>query len=237
MKAIQNLTTITRCLLLLICLSIPTLNTVHANEEAPYDIAVRLQTTYNTISSLSFHFNQRTQDELGGRPRKGSGDAYFYKNEGIGKMRWNYADPNQQVLVSDGETFSMYFSELNQMTVLPAETLDQDLTYSFFTGKGNLVEDFLIFIPDNDVAINSSDEPTKVIKLVPKEVQSQVQHIHLWITERSLIQRIEVKDHFNTRTILNFSNIEVDSLLDQSAEQLIELFQYSPPPGTEIIEQ
>lgn len=205
--------------------------------EDPYTIAKRLQQKYDSAQSLSFHFQQHTVSEMGGRPQQGSGDAYFLKNTKSGQMRWNYNTPDQQVLVSDGENFSMYFSHLKQMIVTNASAMESQLTYSFFTGSGNLTEDFLIFSPDQSVAADSPDGAYKVIKLVPKEVQNQVQDIHLFVTEDSLIQRIEIRDHFGTMTTLNLSNIMLNSLNDMSEEQLHKLFSYTPPEDTEIIRQ
>ncbi len=206
-------------------------------EETPYDVAVRLQNYYETVKSLTFHFTQRTESALGGRPQAGSGEALFLKDDASGKMRWNYSTPDQQVLVSDGTTFSMYFSKLKQMIVSPAASMESDLTYAFFTGAGSIPEDFLIFAADETIGADSINGNIKVIKLVPKEVQSQVNNIHLWITVDSLIQRIEIQDHFDTTTTLNLSNIETDSLIAMTDEEIKTIFSFVPPEDTEIIEQ
>lgn len=208
-----------------------------AVEEAPYDVAVRLQSYYQTVKSLTFHFTQRTESALGGRPQSGSGEALFLKDDKSGKMRWNYSTPDQQVLVSDGIAFSMYFSKLKQMIVSPAASMESDLTYAFFTGAGSIPEDFLIFAADETIGADSVDGTIKVIKIVPKEVQSQVKNIHLWITVDSLIQRIEIQDHFDTTTTLNLSNIVTDSLITMTENEVKNIFSFIPPEDTEIIEQ
>lgn len=217
---------------------------VAALAESPDAVAARLQNRYDKIQSLSFDFTQSTRGQLSGRPKKGSGQAFFVKppaNEKksdktqSGKMRWNYATPDRQVLVSDGTNFSMYFSSLEQMIITPAEALQKDLTYSFFTGSGNLLEDFTILPPDQSPA--ASQDKTEVIKLVPKAKQSQVALIHLWVTEDSLIRRIEILDQFDTLTVLNFSNLKVDTLDPGDKDLMKRLFQFTPPDGTEIIHQ
>ncbi len=170
-----------------------------------------------------------------GRPRKGSGKAIFYKKDGNSRMRWDYSTPDKQVLISDGAVFSMYFDDLKQMIVTPAENIKNDLTYSVFTGKGNLKNDFHILPPDEETGNNS--EEFQIIKLVPKEPHSQVQDIHVWITESSLIRRMSIRDLFGTITVLNFSDIQVDSLVGTDEKTLQSLFSFIPPEGTEIIEQ
>ena len=207
--------------------------------ESPAAVATRLQHTYDSMQSLSFDFIQETKGQLSGRPKKGRGQAFFIKYPGEdnrpGKMRWNYSDPDRQVLVSDGKNFSMYFSSLAQMIVTPAEALQQELTYSFFTGSGSLFDNFRIHPPDNGVELRQGQ--TSIIKLTPKAKQSQVAAIHLWVTDDSLIQRIEILDQFDTLTVLNFSNLLVNTL-DRDDEALMKrLFQFSPPEGTEVIYQ
>ncbi len=206
--------------------------------ESPLAVATRLQSNFDTIQSLSFDFTQDTRGQLSGRPKKGSGQAFFIKSNDkgkkSGKMRWNYSSPDKQVLVSDGITFSMYFESMNQMIITPAKALQQDLTFSFFTGSGNLIEDFSILPADHE---ESSTNQTDIIKLIPKSKQSQVAAIHLWVTNDSLIRRIEILDHFDTLTVLNFSKLSVNTLDRNDTDLMKRLFQFTPPEGTEIIHQ
>jgi len=207
-----------------------------ADEEYPEDIAERLQQKYDAMTSLAFKFNQDTRGEITGRPRKGSGNATFYKGTDSSKMRWNYTDPKKQIILSDSVHFYMYFEELKQMIISPAGPLERDLTYSFFAGNGQLKDDFYIRPPNTEFQ-SDSDVGFKVIKLVPIEPHSQVQDIHLWVSSDSLIRRIHIHDHFGTITVLNLSDIMPDVLEGRSVEETNALFSFNPPEGTEIIEQ
>lgn len=233
-----------KILFILICLLLPIIayggnggNESDASDtESPEAIAERLQSRYDKIKSLSFNFIQNSSGDMTGRPRRGSGRAAFVKLEDKSYMRWDYTDPDKQVLVSDGELFSMYFAKLQQMIVTPADALDADLTYSFFTGKGLLKKDFHIQVADEDFPSDNANE-FKVIKLTPKTPQSQVQDIHIWVTTASLIRRINIRDHFGTVTVLNLSDIKVDSLIGKAPQELLNFFSFVPPEGTEIIRQ
>lgn len=205
--------------------------------EYPEDIAARLQQKYDSMTSLSFSFNQRSQGQVSGRPRIGSGQAFFYKTGENSKMRWNYSTPDEQVLISDGVTFSMYFAELRQMIVTPAANLDSDLTYSFFSGTGRIGDKFHILPPDPEYSNAPAANGPKSIKLVPKEQHSQVQHIHIWVTPDSLLRRIEIRDHFDTLTVLNLSKMEENFLADAGEKEISEIFTFTPPEDTEIIRQ
>ncbi|WP_457576080.1 LolA family protein [Desulfomarina sp.] len=201
----------------------------------PVKTAARLQARIDTIKSISFQFYQQTRGELTGRPRKGSGRAIFLKDNNRGLMRWDYTSPDRQVLVSDGRLFSMYFEKLHQMIVTPAEKLKNDLTYSFFIGHSRLTDDFYILPPDPD--IGGHRDGMSVIRLVPKIPHAQIENIHLWVTGDSLIRRITLLDHFGTETVLSFSDIQIDPLKDLDEKAIRDMFSFTPPENTEIIEQ
>ena len=195
-------------LLVLLVLSFFTA-TAHAADTAveyPEDVAARLQRRYDAMQSLTFNFYQDIRGEMSGRPRQGSGQAVFYKHDGLARMRWDYTSPDRQVLISDGVLFSMYVANQQQLIITPAENLDADLTYSFFTGKGLLQRDFHIR-PANEDEQPENETEFKVIKLIPKTPQSQVQDIHVWVTPESLIRRIKLQDHFGTITVLNLRHL------------------------------
>lgn len=205
--------------------------------EPPGAVAARLQQRYDGMHSLSFTFTQSTEGEMAGRPRRGSGRAVFLKSGDTKQMRWDYDSPEKQVLVSDGKLFSMYFENLHQMIVSPARTIEEDMTYSFFTGSGRLAENFAILGPNKNLIDADVDPELRIIQLMPKSMESQVQDIHLWVTADSLIRRIEIRDQFDTRTILTLSDIKENPLAGESGEVLSTLFSFSPPEGTEIINQ
>ncbi|MBW1637117.1 MAG: outer membrane lipoprotein carrier protein LolA [Deltaproteobacteria bacterium] len=231
----RKLIFIVSSLLLFLSLSSPRGFSQMSPGDSPEETAERLQLRIDSIKSLSFTFNQQTRGEMTGRPRKGSGRAIFYKGNSKSFMRWDYISPDKQVIVSDGNVFSMYFENLNQMIVTPAENFEKELTYSFFTGNGNLKKNFHILPPNQEYS--GPIENSRVIKLVPIQPHPQVQDIHLWVTESSLIRRMTIRDHFGTLTILNFSDIQVDTLAEADKKTLQSIFSFTPPDDTEIIEQ
>ena len=210
----------------------------YGKDQSPQEIGARLQEKYNKIRSLTFSFTQQTSGQLTGRSGSGSGTAFFLKNGNQSKMLWDYVSPEKQVILSDGVTLSMYFAKLNQMIIAPANSLQQDITYSFFSGAGDLENDFMIMPPDPEVGVTDTDrESFKIIKLVPRTPRSQVKMIHVWVTSDSLIQRMEIQDYFDTVTVLNFTNMKVDTLVGEPQQNLDALFSLTPPQGTEIIRQ
>lgn len=210
-----------------------------ATKNSPKEVMHRLQRTYDKINNLNFSFTQAIRGPLSGRNKRGYGEAFFIRDKQGGKMRWNYYGDEPQVLLSDGQDFLMYFGKLHQMIITPVETMRQDILYSFFTGTSKLEDNFSPSAADSTVAFTQLPDNLSydVIKLTPKENQSQVNSIHLFITKDSLIRRIEIKDHFDTLTILNFADFKLNKLDSENTDSLRELFSFTPPDGTEIIHQ
>lgn len=210
-----------------------------SGSETSAEVAKRLQDYYSQVQSLSFSFIQTTRGQMIGRPKTGKGNGLFVRTGSGEKMRWNYISPDRQVLISDGKTISMYFEELNQMIIAPVDKGQADLLFSFFAGQGPLENSFTILDSEPSLAGEAEGASTdlKVIYLVPKNPDSQITIIHLYVTAESLIRRIEFIDHFDTRTTINISNIAVDPFQPEKQEEIDRLFSFTPPEGTEIIRQ
>lgn len=215
----------------------PVVAVADSSSDQSLETAKRLSQHLDSLMSLNFQFTQRTTGQMSGRPRQASGTAYFVKNDNNAKMRWNYSAPDLQVIISDGTTLLMYFEKMKQMIVTPAESLQQDVTYSFFTGSGNIEADFLILPGLEETEEESPDNGFEVIKLIPRAPTSQTKDIRLWITPTSQIKRIEIRDNFDTITLLSISNIEENSLVKEGLLINTTLFDFTPPEGTEIINQ
>jgi outer membrane lipoprotein carrier protein len=217
-------------LLLVVPLFIPT--PAPAQNMDALAVAQKLQKTYENATNVVADFKQTTTMEFSSRVRQGSGTMIFRKP---GRMRWDYKSPDYQVLISDGETISMYFEKSNQMIVSNAkEYLQSDVTYSFFAGTGDILKDFDVSDPDPGYNL----ENTYLIKLIPKSSHPHVSSIHAWIAYDSfLITHLQIVDHFETVTDLFFDNIKIDTDHYGSREIKEDLFSFIPPIDTEIIEQ
>ncbi len=218
------------CLLFLFVAILPAIPAIStASPPSPLELANKIQQRYNRMESLRFHFTQQTSGEMTGRAQTGEGDAAFLRshNKKEQKMRWCYRLPDEQLIVSDGSKLYMYFKELNQVIISPTSQMANDLTYAFFTGAGDLARDFTIL----------ATEQKQTIKLVPRTPQQQVAEIELQAESTGLITQITITDHFGTVTALAFDNIEINPFTDASAKSLQKLFTFTPPAGTEIIQQ
>lgn len=194
------------------------------NSLSPVELARRLQARYEETRTMTADFKQTTSVPSASRKRLGAGKLVISKP---GRIRWDYSAPDRQVLVSDGKKFSMYVASSKQMMVQPVTRyINSDVTYAFFSGTGNIVRDFNALAPERPVAPGE-----KTLKLVPKNPHPQVDYLHAWLDENFMVQRLEIVDHFGSVTDLVFSNIRRNEPVGQ------ETFHFTPPAGTEIIEQ
>ncbi|MDD5758441.1 MAG: outer membrane lipoprotein carrier protein LolA [Desulfobulbaceae bacterium] len=200
----------------------------HAAALTPQDIAQKIQKTYAATKTLRADFTQTTSSRMSNRERLGAGTMVLAKP---GLMRWDYSAPNQQVFVCDGKKISMYFSKEKQMMVTPAKDyLESDVTYSFFTGTGDIERDFIVTGPEEEDIIDT--KAAYQLKLTPKKNHPQIDFIDLWVDRKTfLMNRLKVTDKFGTVTDLAFSKV----ITNQEAPAA--LFLFTPPNGTEIIDK
>ncbi len=190
----------------------------------PLELAQKLQARYEETKTMTADFKQSTSVPMSTRKRLGAGKVVISKP---GRIRWDYLTPDRQVLISDGKKVSMYVADSAQIVVQPvSQYINSDVTYAFFAGTGNIVRDFKVLPPERQ-----GDASLKAVKLVPKTAHPQVDYLHIWIDENFMVRRLEIVDHFGSITDLAFSNISRNEPVSP------EVFVFTPPLGTEIIEQ
>jgi len=216
-----------------------------ADEPSPESHALALQNKYNSLISLTFGFDQLTR--TGTRERSGLGDAVFYRFQPASEvtpesspsatqsvMRWNYTEPDPQIIVSDGQTLSIYTEKDQQLIRTPAQELESDITYAFFSGARNLLDDFAAASGD-PAYLFSSETKLQTILLVPRQPHNQIRDVQVWFDSDGLIHHLMITDHFDSVTELHFDNIKVNGLPAGDRKTLEEIITFSVPPGTEII--
>ncbi len=187
--------------------------------------AAKLQETYDSTSSFAADFSQVTSMKLSRRERHGQGSLLIKKP---GLMRWDYQEPDHQVLINDGEVMSMYFAGAEQMIIMPAkEYLQSDVTYAFFAGTGNVLRDFEISAVGEEYCCGAAPD----LRLTPKQAHPQVDYLYIWLNEHFLISRMQIADHYGSITDLTLTNIKLNQPVD------LERFKFVPPVGTEIVRQ
>ncbi|MCL7487774.1 MAG: outer membrane lipoprotein carrier protein LolA [Desulfobulbaceae bacterium] len=232
--------------LLSMALPLPAMSAETTGEEhSPESLAIFLQDTYKSLTSLTFAFDQVTR--TGTRERRGRGEAVFYRFRPPAEdgpensisatqsvMRWDYIEPDPQIIVSDGETLSIYTEKDKQLIRTPAKELESDITYAFFSGSRDLLDDFAAQDAEADYLFSSGTDLQSLL-LVPREPHNQIRDVRVWFDDKGIIHHLVITDHFDSLTELNFDNIRVNTLPPGNREALEEIITFTIPPGTEII--
>jgi outer membrane lipoprotein carrier protein len=98
----------------------------------------KAQRAYQALSSFQSAFTQ--EDRVpGAAPLTASGTLAYRKP---GRMRWEYAPPNEQLLVTDGKTVWLYDPLLESVTEQKLTDVTEGTPLKFLLGAGNLTSDF-----------------------------------------------------------------------------------------------
>ena len=158
------------------------------------------------------------------------------------QFRWDYSEPNHQVIVSDGRTMWVYQPENRQVIVSDIEAAnrsDGSNPLTFLTGLGNLGRDFNIALanPERDAQGNW------VLELTPRHPSPLIARLLLVVDRRAVdafartgttggylpLHASQVFDGGGNSTLIEFSNIRLNrGLGDQD-------FHFTIPPGVEVV--
>ena len=196
------------------------------------EVAALVQSFYDQSSSFEADFRQRQFTKVYSRTENARGRVVFEKP---GKMRWDYAQPNGQVFVSDGSKMLVYQppEEGERHGQLIERALDEHQlpqAFSFLTGTGRLDEDFRFRL------LNARRERFPngyVLELRPKRPTAQYDRVLFFvrILERNgrragVIQRVLIIDSAGNRNRFDFSHMRFPNDVPDSR------FRYRPPAGT-----
>lgn len=198
------------------------------------EIVSRIQKKYEETQGFTADFEQATQLAAFRKEQVSSGKVFMKKP---GRMRWEYQNPEKQLIVSDGETLWIYNAGLHQVIENKlSKAYDSKTPGLFLTGMGKLKEDFQIrFSPDVPQASEGgspSGTGPYIMELRPKDPQLQQNLSRLVITihpKSYLVEKSVAYDPLGNVTALHFSNIRIN------AELPLSLFKFQVPKGAERI--
>jgi outer membrane lipoprotein carrier protein len=202
-----------------------------ASGAGPLDAAIRrLEDHYNRLNTLKASFVQIYREDARSPAREEAGVIYLRKP---GKMRWEYARPDQKLFLSDGKTVYFYVPSDKQVTRMPVdEAADARLPLRFLLGKLNIRRTFgRVELPADAAPL---DPGNTVLRLYPKQrkgVEEMFQELLLEIDQRDRIRRLVVYETGGARSEFRLTGEEPNPRLDQG------LFRFDIPPGVEVVDE
>jgi outer membrane lipoprotein carrier protein len=186
------------------------------------DLVLLLQKKYETTTDITSNFEQETFASGSSEGLKAEGKVYFNRPH---QMRWEYSQPEPQLIVTSGKEVYVYEEEANQVMVVPRDQLlSTEISKAFFFGKGDLKRYFIVEHP-----VEGQPDAKWMLKLIPRNPVPQVYTIWIVVdSDTHLVKEMWLEDQLGGRTHLVFSNVKVNKGLSN------DLFRFVPPPGVEI---
>jgi outer membrane lipoprotein carrier protein len=184
------------------------------------EITDRLQKKYDSIQDATAHFTQQVKFGFSKIEQSFSGTLKMKKPH---RFR---VETEYQTLVTDGATV-WSFSPVNKQVLIDRykETADS------FTP-----EQFLLNLPSNYFAtlVQTEAGPDKALltlKLVPKDDQSFIKSMKVWVDEGTwVVKKVEMLDVNDTEKIYTVQDIKINTNLKENT------FAFTAPPGTEVVD-
>jgi outer membrane lipoprotein carrier protein len=141
-----------------------------------------------------------------------------------GRFKFVYKKPFEQSIVADGQTLWLFDVDLNQVTARKQSQVLGSTPAALIAAAPDLKAlqaDFMLAdAPDKD--------GLQWVVATPKAKDGQLQSVRVGFKAANL-NALEILDNFGQRSLLTFTQFEVNPSLNAAA------FQFKPPPGADVI--
>ena len=203
-----------------VCLVLAAAVVTPARADELADALRTLQQRYESTRTLVAQFRQEVESPTMAGKLTSNGTVSFEKPN---RMRWDYAAPDRQTIVSDGETLWIYQPEEKQVLKAPLREAFQATTpVTFLGGLGHVDRDFT-------PTLESSADDRWVLKLVPREERGVGTLVLVVRKGDASIEEARISDPLGTTTHLALSEERRNVSLGA------DLFHFTPPPGVDVV--
>jgi outer membrane lipoprotein carrier protein len=184
------------------------------------DITDKLQRRYDSIQDATARFTQHVKFGFSKLEQDFAGTLKMKKPH---KYR---IETEYQTLVTDGATVWSY-SPVNKQVLIDRYKENPDT----FTP-----DQFLLNLPSNYYATlvpheKPGDESMIILKLIPKDDQSFVKSMKIWVQDETwIVRRVEMIDLNDTEKTYIVQEVKINTTLKENT------FTFAPPPGTEVVD-
>lgn len=195
-------------------------------------VAASVQTFYDQTRDVNASFHQTYVNKLYQRTDRSHGRVVFKKP---GKMRWDYAEPNGKVIVSDRDRLLVYepgdAGEKGQVIEQAISRAQLPAAMAFLTGVGRLVDDFTFRLLDS---AREGFTGGDVLELRAKVPSPHYDRILFYVESRpevrGLVRRLVIIDAEGNRNRFDFTEMKFNAGVADA------VFRWAPPAGTRRVE-
>lgn len=179
-----------------------------------------LQRFFSEVATLESRFEQVVLDENLSAIDDGSG---ILRIKRPGKFRWDYAPPAAQVIVGDGERVWLHDVDLAQVTVRSqSRALGRSPAIWLAGGDADLEDAY-------DIEDLGAQGRIDWLNLIPRDATSEFAAVRVGF-EAQRLRIIELIDALDQRTRIRFFDLQENAPVADS------WFQFTPPPGVDVID-
>jgi outer membrane lipoprotein carrier protein len=174
------------------------------------ELIAKIQKEYDQTHSLSADFLQKTRSQAASLGTSARGRLFFLKPRAI---RWDYEQPKQQFVINEDKAW-LYVPEEKTIYLYDADQIiNSPIVLSFFSGLGKLGKMFSI----TQLPTESGPPPRYRLLLLPREADSPVSQITLWVDPHSYqVVGIQTEDPLGNINEITFSSIQLNPPLQPS---------------------
>ena len=170
------------------------------------------------LQSLQAQFKQTLSDRTGQVVEEASGELAIRRPD---RFRWDYREPNQQVIVADGTRIWLYDSDLEQVTVRKLDDTLSATPAMLLSGQGNLQDNFT-------VTQMSQEGVVQWVRMEPKRDDTDFKWVRLGF-DGATLKFMQLADKLGQTTTLEFSQLQRNPAIDPSR------FTFTVPAGADVI--
>ena len=195
----------------------------HAQALTIDTVLKKVQSVYGQAAYLQADFTQETTFQGFTTSHRFKGKLYLKKPD---KMRWDYQSPSKQQIFLEGESFTYYIPEHQQVVISRLSQLtSQEIPIHLLATLSTLEKDY---------DVQWEEEPNGVsgpyrLRLIPK-MATEATFVIVEINSKThYIDQMKVISPNGNRSVFSFFNIQVNQQTPDS------LFTFNIPKGVEIV--
>ena len=185
------------------------------NSEQAWDL---LDTYLTGVTTMRAQFRQILLDENRQIVQNASGILELKRP---GQFRWDYQDPYEQMILSDGTHLWLYDADLEQVTVKYLDASLSNTPAMLLSGDASMTDGF---------KLTEAGQYGEVfwMTLVPRNQETDFRNISLGFVDGQL-QLMELEDSLDQVTRIILQEVERNPVLADDT------FQFVPPAGSDVI--
>ena len=178
----------------------------------------RLHAFLQDVKSLKADFTQVVLDSNQKQVKQSTGTLIIKRPD---RFRWDYAKPNEEIIVADGKRLWLYDVQLQQITVKPLNDTLAASPAVLLAGSNDVDKSFT-------VTEHGEKDGLAWVVLTPKVKDSDFDSIKLGFKGDD-ISVMELKDNLGNTTRITLDKIQRNPVVNDNS------FKFIPPPGADVI--